>query len=87
LGGAGYFMINSIDQSHQLQWACKQLEAHFLQTLLKEARRTMPGDPFASSSASRTFREMLDEQLANTMAQAGGVGIAQMLLAQLEEKK
>lgn len=89
MGGVGCtMMINPTGQQpQQLAWACKQFEAHFLESMLKQARRTLPGDPLTSSSASRTFRELLDAELANRMTQAGGIGIAELLLAQLEEKK
>jgi flagellar protein FlgJ len=79
-------MINSVS-GHDLAWACKQFEAHFLETVLKQARQSSLGDPLAKSAASRTFRELLDAELANNMAQAGGVGIAELLQSQLAEKK
>lgn len=79
-------MIDPVSSHNELAWACRQFETHFLETILKQARRSSPGDPLAKSSASKTFKEMLDAQLANNMAQAGGIGIAELLLSQLEEK-
>jgi flagellar protein FlgJ len=69
-----------------LAWACQQFEAQFINLMLRQARRTLPKDPL-DTSTSRTFQEMLDTELANKMAQAGGVGIAKLLMSQLAEKK
>ena len=89
MGGADYLMRNTSTGTEylQLQRACRQFEAYFIEQILKGARRTMPGDSMANSSAYRTFREMLDQELANVMSQADGIGIADMLMAQMAEKK
>jgi murein DD-endopeptidase MepM/ murein hydrolase activator NlpD len=63
--------------------AARQLEAFFLRRLLAEARPA-GGDPLVGGGfAGETFKEMLDEQLADKMSQAGGVGLAQIVGEQM----
>lgn len=61
--------------------AAKQLEAFFLRRLLAEARPAGAG--IDGGFAGDTFKQMLDEAIADKMSGAGGVGMAQMFAAQL----
>ena len=60
-----------------------QLEAFFLRRVLAEARPA-PGGMLSGGFAGDTFREMLDGALADTMSDAGGIGLAAMFEAQLQ---
>lgn len=62
--------------------AAKQLEAFFLRRLLAETRPA-GGGGLDSGFAGDTFKSMLDEAIADKMAGAGGVGLAQMFAKQL----
>lgn len=64
--------------------AAKQLEAFFLRRVLAEARPE-GGGALDGGFAGDTFKQMLDEQLADKMAGAGGFGMADMLAKQLEK--
>ena len=61
-----------------------QFEALFLEILLKDMRNASLGDPiFGQSNQHDLYREMLDKQFAVEMSSGRGIGIADMLAAQL----
>ena len=60
----------------------KQLDAFFLRRLLAEAR-PQGGGLIDGGFASDTFKQMLDEAIADKMAGAGGIGMAEMFAKQL----
>ncbi len=62
--------------------AAKQLEAFFLRRLLAEARPKTAG-MLAGGFAGDTFKDMMDEALADKMSAAGGLGISEMFSKQL----
>lgn len=61
--------------------AAKQLEAFFLRRLLAETRPQ--GGMLDGGFAGDTFKEMLDEAIADKMSNAGGIGMATMFEQQL----
>lgn len=62
--------------------AAQQLEAFFLRRLLAEARPKGTG-MLDGGFAGDTFKDMLDEAIADKMAKAGGLGMAEMFSQQL----
>ena len=61
-----------------------QFEALFLEILLKDMRNASLGDPiFGQSNQHDLYREMLDQPFAVEMSSGRGIGIADMLAAQL----
>jgi murein DD-endopeptidase MepM/ murein hydrolase activator NlpD len=62
--------------------AGKQLEAFFLRQLLSETR-PQGGGALDGGFAGDTFKQMLDEAIADKMSSAGGIGMAQMFARQL----
>jgi murein DD-endopeptidase MepM/ murein hydrolase activator NlpD len=62
--------------------AARQLEAFFLRQVLAEARAG-GGQGLDAGFAGDTFKAMLDEAVADKVAGAGGVGLAQMFAHQL----
>jgi murein DD-endopeptidase MepM/ murein hydrolase activator NlpD len=65
-----------------VQTAAKQLEAFFLRRLLAEARPQGAGG-IDGGFAGDTFKQMLDEAIADKMSAAGGIGMSQMFAKQL----
>jgi len=63
--------------------AGKQLEAFFLRQLLAESRPQ--GGMIDGGFAGDTFKQMLDEAIADKMSAAGGIGMAQMFAKQLDK--
>jgi murein DD-endopeptidase MepM/ murein hydrolase activator NlpD len=62
--------------------AGKQLEAFFLRQLLAETR-PQGGGALDGGFAGDTFKQMLDEAIADKMSAAGGIGMAAMFAKQL----
>lgn len=63
--------------------AAKQLEAFFLRRLLAEAKPK--GGMLDGGFAGETFNQMLDEALADKIAGAGGLGMAQQFATHLDQ--
>lgn len=61
--------------------AAQQLEAFFLRQLLSEARPQ--GGMIDGGFAGDTFKQMLDEAIADKMSASGGIGMAKMFAKQL----
>ncbi|MDT8903772.1 rod-binding protein [Anaeroselena agilis] len=71
----------------KLKAACTEMEAVFLNLLLKEMRKAVPkGGLVGNSSQEDIMRSLLDSELTKNMAQSGGVGLADMLYRQLSPK-
>jgi murein DD-endopeptidase MepM/ murein hydrolase activator NlpD len=62
--------------------AAKQLEAFFLRQMLAESR-PQGGGMLDGGFAGDTFKQMLDEAIADKMTAAGGIGMTQMFAKQL----
>ena len=69
--------------------AAKQMEAVFVQMMLKSMRDATPKEGLFSSQQSEMFTSMLDQQLAQNIASQGTLGFAGMMLKSLgaEEAK
>jgi Rod binding domain-containing protein len=62
--------------------AASAMEAYFLRRILAEVKS---GEGLAGGGfAGDTFKEMMDEALADAMSDAGGVGLAQTIANELE---
>jgi murein DD-endopeptidase MepM/ murein hydrolase activator NlpD len=72
----------SHDARDGAQVAAKQLEAFFLRQLLAEAR-PQGGGTLDGGFAGDTFKQMLDEAIADKMTAAGGIGLTSMFAKQL----
>lgn len=65
----------------EMKKACESFEMYFLNMMFKSMRKTVVsgGGLFEKSNGEKLFQEMLDEQMCNNMAKAGGIGIADMM--------
>ena len=70
------------DKASDAQVAARQLEAFFLRQMLTEAR-PQGGGMLDGGFAGDTFKQMLNEAIADKMTAAGGVGMTQMFAKQL----
>jgi flagellar protein FlgJ len=61
----------------------KQFEALFLQMMLKSMRAGVPEGGLFSDESTKMYEEMLDSQLSVTLAEQGGIGMADSISAQL----
>lgn len=72
-------------QAKQKQVA-KQFEALFLQMMIKQMRQASPKNPLFHSQADDMWQSMADEQMGLNLAQSGGIGLAQSLLAEMQRQ-
>jgi peptidoglycan hydrolase FlgJ len=70
----------------EVQKVAKDFEAIFLRMLLKEMRQSIQKTGLmGNSKAMEFFESMHDEQIAEHLAQAGGVGMGQIVYDQLRQ--
>lgn len=68
-------------EQERIRQTAEELEGVFLGMLLKTMRgAASPGGLFAESSNTQAYREMFDQEVGRTLARAGGIGLAQMIL-------
>lgn len=65
-----------------IEKAARELETQFAHMLIKTMRATTGGDPLGGNNT--TYREMYDQQLAKELTKGRGLGIAPMVVRQLE---
>ncbi len=69
----------------QIQKVARDFEAIFLRMLLKEMRSSVQKSGLMGNSrATEFFESMYDEQIADEMSKAGGVGLSQIVYNQLQ---
>jgi len=75
------------DPSAALKKVAEEFESIFIGMLLKNMRSSnelIGGSDLFSSNQTRQYEEMLDSQMAQSMAKSGGVGLADALIRQFE---
>jgi len=72
------------DPEKKLREVASQFEAIFIQNMLKSARAASVASGALDGPHSDTYKEMYDQQLALTLAKGKGIGIAEMLVRQLQ---
>lgn len=71
-------------QMLRIRTQAEELEGVFLSMLTKEMFSSLkPDENFGGGFGEETWRSMQAEQLANSMAQSGGVGIADQLMGEM----
>jgi flagellar protein FlgJ len=73
----------SQDPKAGLKGAARQFETLFLQMVLKSMRDATPQEGMLDSDQSRLYQELLDQQLAQTLAARGATGLAGLIERQL----
>lgn len=71
------------DSTKALPKVAKQFEAIFVNMMLKSMRNTIPDDSLGNSKQTKMFTGLLDKQLAQTISQGHGLGLADMIIKQL----
>jgi flagellar protein FlgJ len=66
-----------------LREAARQFESVFTRMLLKSMREASSGDELFDSQESQFYRDMFDDQLAVELSNGRGLGLADMMVAQL----
>ncbi|MES2489347.1 MAG: flagellar assembly peptidoglycan hydrolase FlgJ [Pseudomonadota bacterium] len=70
-----------------LKSAAKQFEAMFIKQLLKSANEAKIGNDMMGGDQGEFYQDMFNNQLAQTMSQGRGLGIADLLVRQLQQSK
>ena len=63
-----------------------QFEALFVQQMMKSMRDAVPKSDLMNSDHLDTFQAMADQQMAVNLSQQGGIGIARMLVEQMQSR-
>jgi len=67
----------------KLKTVCKDMEAMFLNIMMTNMRKTVQKSNLIDSSKEEIMTSMLDSEMTKNMANAGGMGLADMLYRQL----
>ncbi|WP_448872777.1 rod-binding protein [Desulfobulbus propionicus] len=69
-----------------LKKSCQDFEAIFIQSMFKAMRKTIPdGGLFAKDHATEMYQDMLDQEVASTIAQRQSLGLAEQMYRQMEK--
>ena len=71
----------------ELMQAARELEASFLAEMLKSAGLGKTRDSFGGAAGEDQFSSLLVREQARTMAENGGIGLAQSLFEALKERE
>lgn len=73
-------------EEKKLKEACEGFESIFIKQLWKEMRATVPKEDMLHSREEEQWKDMLDEEMSKKMASEGGIGLKDVLFAQLKDK-
>ena len=75
-------------KSDRLARTCAEFEALFIQQLFKQMRASVPrSDLLGGGQAETLYTEMIDGELARSMAAGRGIGLADVLYRQLMDRQ
>lgn len=76
-------------QNEKTEEAAKGFDAVFFRMLIKEMRKTVQKTDLMgeNSSAMKMYEDMLDEKLAESMAEKHGIGVGDMVRDHLKEQQ
>ena len=72
--------------SKAIEEVASQFEALFIQQMMKSMRDAVPKSDLMHSDHLETYQSMADQQMAVSLSQQGGIGIARMLVEQMQSK-
>jgi Membrane-bound metallopeptidase len=73
-------------EEQRLRESCEGFEAIFLQKMWEQMRKNVKKEGYLHSKDEEAYQSMFDVELSKKMAQAGGIGLADMLYEQLSQK-
>ncbi|MGB1580819.1 MAG: flagellar assembly peptidoglycan hydrolase FlgJ [Nevskiales bacterium] len=71
-------------QNTELSKVARQFESIFTHMMIKSMRQASLGNELFNGNGYETYRDMFDQQIAKTMSQGKGLGIAEAMLRQLQ---
>ena len=69
-----------------LEEVASQFEALFIQQMMKSMRDAIPQSDLMGSEHVDTYQAMADQQMSLNLAEEGGIGLARMLVEQMQTK-
>ena len=69
-----------------LEEVASQFEALFIQQMMKSMRDAIPQGDLMGSEHVDTYPDMADQQMSLNLAEEGGIGLARMLVEQMQTK-
>ncbi len=75
--------MTEADKEKKLREACEGFESIFIQKMWQEMRNTLPKTNMLQGREEQYWQSMYDQELAKSMTAAGGIGLADMMYAQL----
>ena len=76
-------LMPPLDKEKKLREACEGFESIFIKKIWEQMRATIPENNFLKGREEKFWQGMYDQELAKTMASAGGIGLADMMYEQL----
>ena len=81
---AGLAQAGTAEQKEKkLREACEGFESIFIQKMWEEMRKTLPKSTLLHGREEQFWQGMYDQELAKKMTSVGGIGLADMMYAQL----
>ena len=75
--------MTEAEKEKKLREACEGFESIFIQKMWQEMRNTLPKTNMLQGREEQFWQSMYDQELAKSMTAAGGIGLADMMYAQL----
>ena len=72
--------------NNALEEVASQFEALFIQQMMKSMRDAIPQGDLMGSEHVDTYQAMADQQMSLNLAEEGGIGLARMLVEQMQTK-
>jgi len=72
--------------NNAIEEVASQFEALFIQQMMKSMRDAVQKSDLIKSDHLETYQSMADRQMAASLSQQGGIGIARMLVEQMQSK-
>ncbi|QJB67999.1 flagellar biosynthesis protein FlgI [Parasphingorhabdus halotolerans] len=82
----GSISVEANKKQAEIQSMAADFEAIFVRQMLKTMRTSSLGEGLFDGQGTEQFREMQDAKVAESMAQKGVFGIAQLLARHVEDK-
>lgn len=76
---------SKMESKSALKAVAAEFESIFMKMMLKSMRDASFGNPLFDSDSAKVYRDMHDDQLALDLSKQGGIGIADMMVKQLEQ--
>lgn len=83
LGDLNGKKLSPEQKAKKLREACEGFESVFIQKMWQEMRNTLPKGGLLQGREEKFWQDMYDQELSKKMTSAGGIGLADMMYAQL----